>query len=117
MLKVAIVYTLIGFGIIAVIMVLIRVKTIYNTIGKMIEDTLKDREGKWSMPRIMMISAFNACVVAFFYDMYKAGHMNEVAFVALLTVAVTGKIADAQAKKIDPTIVAPLEKSTDDEKK
>ncbi len=78
----------------------------------MIEDTLQDREGKWSLPRIMMVAAFNACVCAFFYDMYKQGQMNDIGFAALLTVAVTGKIADAQAKKIDPTITGAPEKTS-----
>jgi NADH:ubiquinone oxidoreductase subunit 5 (subunit L)/multisubunit Na+/H+ antiporter MnhA subunit len=102
-------YSLIIGGFILLIMIAIRIRKIFEGATEICHDTLKNAEGKWSMPRIMMVIAFNSVLVAFFYDLYKQVHLNEFATIALLTVAVTGKIADAKAKQIDPTVLPPKE--------
>mgnify|MGYP003473965824 CR=1 FL=1 len=102
-----IIYSLISIGVVLFILITLRLKKIFSGVQSILSDTLKDREGKWSMPRIMMFVAFHAVLIVYFYDTYKQGKLNEFVTIALLGVAVTGKIADAKAKQIDPTVITP----------
>lgn len=105
MIRDAIIHGAIGAGVVILAFIVFRIKMVFRVGTQILDDTCKDsKNGKWSMPKLMMIFSFNAFIVAFFYDLYKQGHINEWAAIALLTVAVTGKIADAKSKQIDPTV-------------
>ncbi len=99
----------IGVGLILLALIIFRIRKIFEWFGEVINDTCKGKDGKWSLTSIMMIAAFNLACGLIIYDEIKQGKLNEWCVIALLTLATTGKIATAQAKKIDPTVLAPKE--------
>lgn len=108
----------IGLGILLVIVfILWRVKSAFDLFATIVYDTLKvynDKEKrlKWSATKCTMFVAFFTSIFMAVYDCYKNG-LNEIVFGALLTVAITGKVANAWSKKIDPTIMAPKDSTNE----
>ena len=77
-------------------------------LNKLIDDTLKDKNGKFSRTSLTMATAWWASISVFLIDFYQNG-FNEFAFCTIVGVALGSKVTDAWSKKIDPTIVAPKE--------
>ncbi len=97
-------YDILGIivGGILLILAIIRIRSLFKLAGEICDQTLKNDKGLWSMPRIMMVVAFHACLIVFFYDAYKEKKLNEMAFGMMLTVALGGKVADSYSKKLAP---------------
>lgn len=98
------------FGCIAslaiVFFILYRIKKILDGINSIIRDTLKrydknEKRLKWSSVRLVGFQCFNTALGLAVYDAIKTG-FNIWVFMALLTVAITGKLPDAWSKKINP---------------
>jgi len=110
-----IIIIIIAASIISIILLLWKVKSLFEGVKSIAEDTLKvwdDKEKrlKWSATKWTMFVAFGTAICMGLYDSYKNG-LDEFVFGALLTVALTGKVTNAWSKKIDPTIVAPKEEA------
>jgi len=75
-------------------------------LQKLIDDTLKDKKGKWSRTSLTMASAWWASLTIFIWDFCLNG-FNEVAFCTIVGVALGSKVTDAWSKKLDPEIIAP----------
>ncbi len=90
-------------GLILLVLIIIKIRSFFKLATEICHQTLKGKDGKWSMTKIMMVAAFHLCAIVFLYDAFKNGKANEWAFGMMLTVAVTGGVASAYSKKIDPT--------------
>lgn len=98
-------YLSIGLGVILLILLILRVRLIFNWVSEVAVDTLK-QDGKWSKVAIITASAWFVVVWAFTYDEIHNG-FNETAWMFLGSISVGNKFVNAYSKKVDPTILAP----------
>jgi len=70
-------------------------------IISLINDTLKDKNGKWSRTSLTMASAWWATYYVFIADFILHG-FNPFSFSLMVGVALGSKISDAVSKKINP---------------
>jgi len=104
-------YLGVGVGLILLILLILRVKIIFNWVSEVAIDTLKV-DGKWSKVAIITASAWFIVIWAFIYDEIQNG-FNITAWSVLVGIATTNKLVNAYSKKVDPTIVAPTDKTSE----
>ena len=80
--------------------IFMRIKAVSAWVNTLVNDTFK-REGKWSVTRLTMGTAWFACLYSYFYDLTKNG-FNLEAFLILVGVALGAKVTDAYSKKLNP---------------
>ncbi len=96
-----------AIGTIAVIIfILWRIKVLMDLGRSIINDTLKNKEGRWSRTSLTMFTAWVTVLISYFYSLYKNG-FNTWAFGVLVSVALGSKIVNAYSNKIDPLIQPP----------
>jgi hypothetical protein len=97
--------TYVGIAILIALLILaiLRVRKIFATLNEMFCQTMKTKEGKWSLIRIMMGIAFACAMYGYIFDIYKNG-FNDYAFTVLLVFGATGKLTDALSKKVNPLV-------------
>jgi uncharacterized membrane-anchored protein YitT (DUF2179 family) len=84
---------------------ILRIKTLSGVTNSIINDTLK-RDGKWSVTRLTMFTAWMTVLWSYVYDIVKTG-FNYQAFCIMVGVALGVKVTDAWSKKLNPESALP----------